>query len=172
MCGLAIDTLWERKDLIVTTATITFIGRPDGLVFFEYVDKEGVLHSEDDPTDNPSYRDGRYMGHSGDISSLIGKTVKIAYNPVSGRIDIDHHLMCYCHIFSYILSVILLCLYWKMKFINQKVLIPKQNSTDIRIFYLKLLTARLLHRHRNCLKATKNQTSEQATEERFIVTVD
>ncbi len=114
VCIFSIQNLWEKKEWLTTTATITFIGKPQGFVFCEYVDKEGVLHSEDDPTHNPSYRDGRYMGHSGGVSSLIGKTIKIAYNPDSGRIEKDHHLMCYCHIFSYILSIVLLCVYRKV----------------------------------------------------------
>ncbi|MDE6088579.1 MAG: hypothetical protein K2G25_09360 [Oscillospiraceae bacterium] len=114
ICGFAIDTLLERKEWLTTTATITFIGKPQGIVFCEYVDNKGVLHSEDDPTDNPSYCDSRYMGHSGDVSSLIGKTVKIVYHPVSGRIEKDHHLMCYYHIFSYMLSIVLLCVYRKV----------------------------------------------------------
>lgn len=113
VCVFSVKILWERRALITATAEITFIGKPQGIVYCTYVDEKGVQHSENDLFGGSYYYDFRYMGHSGDVSSDIGKKVKIAYDPVLRKVQKDHRQMCYCHILSYVMSALLLFIYRK-----------------------------------------------------------
>ncbi|MGN0684004.1 MAG: hypothetical protein ACI4JY_10050 [Oscillospiraceae bacterium] len=73
----------KRNDWIITTAKITFIGTPDGVVFGTFTDYNGMLH-----TDQVMYTDDKFKPASlikgpprYDPKPYIGKTVKIMYNP-------------------------------------------------------------------------------------------
>lgn len=70
----------ERRDRIVTTAEITFIGTPDGSVFGTFTDQNGKVHSEE-----CLYLDGRFQTFLNPVpikpESYIGKTVRIMYDP-------------------------------------------------------------------------------------------
>lgn len=73
----------ERHGWIITTAEITFIGTPDGVVFGTFTDYNGMIH-----TDQAMYIDDKFKPASlikgpprYDPGPYIGKTVKIMYNP-------------------------------------------------------------------------------------------
>lgn len=73
----------KRNDWIITTAKITFVGTPDGVVFGTFTDYNGMVH-----TDQAMYIDDKFKPTSlikgpprYDPEPYIGKTVKIMYNP-------------------------------------------------------------------------------------------
>lgn len=79
----------QRSDWIVTTAEITFVGLPDGVVFGSFTDNNGAVH-----TDWAMYTDAKFkpagLIHGSPIKDpepYIGKTVKIMYDPRALNMD-------------------------------------------------------------------------------------
>lgn len=76
----------ERQDWIITTAKITFIGLPDGIVFGTFTDYNGKVHSE-----YGMYIYGRFQSYFNptpiESESYLGRTVRIMYNP--STIDLE-----------------------------------------------------------------------------------
>lgn len=72
----------ERHDWIITTAEITFIGLPDGLVFGTFTDCNGKVHSN-----HRMYWDGKFERFyaltpwAKDPEPYYGTTVRIMYDP-------------------------------------------------------------------------------------------
>ncbi|MCM1334540.1 MAG: hypothetical protein NC084_02805 [Bacteroides sp.] len=78
-----IATRIGRSDWVVTTAEITFVALPDGLVFGTFEDREGIIRE-----DQALYRDLRFMpkliisgGPIVNPEPYYGKTVRIMYDP-------------------------------------------------------------------------------------------
>lgn len=67
-----------RCGWIITTAKITFIGMPDGIVFGTFTDCDGKVHSE-----QTMYYDDSFQLYfsSVPIESYFGNTVRIMYDP-------------------------------------------------------------------------------------------
>lgn len=83
VCLSCIATRIERRDWIITTAEITFVGLPDGIVFGTFEDFNGTLH-----TDQVLYSDARFQpefiisgGPITDPEPYYGTTVRIMYSP-------------------------------------------------------------------------------------------
>ena len=70
----------ERRGWLITTAEITFIGLPDGIVFGTFTDYNGKVHSE-----YYLYLDGRFQRFLNPMplkpEPYIGRTVRIMYDP-------------------------------------------------------------------------------------------
>lgn len=70
----------ERHEWIITTAEITFVGLPDGLVFGTFSDYNGKVHSE-----HSMYIDGRFQPYFNptpiEPEPYLGSTVRIMYDP-------------------------------------------------------------------------------------------
>lgn len=78
-----IEVRIKRSDWVITTAKITFIGTPEGVVFGTFTDYNGTVHS-----DQVMYIDGKFQPKNlikgtprYDPKPYIGKTVKIMYKP-------------------------------------------------------------------------------------------
>ena len=96
LCKMSFD--YFSMDYKKTNAVITNIISPDGIVYGEFWDNEGVFHS-----DVEMYID--YQGHESDISSHIGEEVTILY-------DIqENECMNYSSFVSTLLFFIFLCLF-------------------------------------------------------------
>ena len=78
MLVFAIKFRIERHEWVITTAEITFVGMPDGLVFGTFTDYNGKVHSE-----NSMYIDGRFQPYfnPAPIEPYLGNTVRIMYDP-------------------------------------------------------------------------------------------
>ncbi len=81
ICHIVIRT--QRNDWIITTAEITFVGTPDGVVFGTFTDYNGMVH-----TNQVMYIDDKFMPIGlikgqprNDPDQYIGKTVRIMYDP-------------------------------------------------------------------------------------------
>lgn len=76
----------ERYKWVITTAEITFVGLPDGVVFGTFTDYNGKVHSE-----YSMYLDGRFQKHFNpipiDYKTYLGRTVRIMYDP--STIDLE-----------------------------------------------------------------------------------
>lgn len=79
----------QRSDWIITTAKITFVGLPDGVVFGSFTDNNSVVH-----TDQAMYTDAKFMPAGlikgpprNDPELYIGKKVKIIYDPKALNMD-------------------------------------------------------------------------------------
>lgn len=70
----------ERRGWLITTAEITFIGLPDGIVFGTFTDYNGKVHSE-----YYLYLDGRFQRVLNPMplkpETYVGRTVRIMYDP-------------------------------------------------------------------------------------------
>ena len=68
----------ERHEWLITTAEITFVGMPDGLVFGTFTDYNGKVHSE-----YGMYIDGGFQLYfnPAPIETYLGSTVRIMYDP-------------------------------------------------------------------------------------------
>lgn len=75
VCLSCIATRIERKDWIVTTAEVTFVGLPDGIVFGTFEDFNGIVHAE-----RVLYQDARFEIVNEDPKSYYGTMVKIMYD--------------------------------------------------------------------------------------------
>lgn len=80
----------QKRNWIKTDATITFIGKPQGVVFGDFTDDKGILHEEE-----ALYSDLRFFGYGGrNVEPYYGKQVKILYKPSTGEIvSYDNLLM-------------------------------------------------------------------------------
>lgn len=76
----------ERHGWVITTAEITFVGLPDGLVFGTFTDYNGKVHSE-----YSMYIDGRFQPYFNptpiEPEPYLGNTVRIMYDP--STIDLE-----------------------------------------------------------------------------------
>lgn len=79
----------ERCGWIITTAEVTFIGLPDGMVFGTFTDYNGQVHSE-----YSMYLDGRFQMHFNptpiEPETYLGRTVRIMYDPSTIDLDETH----------------------------------------------------------------------------------
>lgn len=75
VCLSCIATRIERRDWIITTAEITFVGLPDGIVFGTFEDLNGTLH-----TDQVLYGDAWFQIVNEEPKSYYGTTVRIMYS--------------------------------------------------------------------------------------------
>ena len=76
VCLSCIVTRIERRDWIITTAEITFVGLPGGIVFGTFEDLNGILH-----TDQGLYSDVWFEIVNEEPKSYYGTTVRIMYSP-------------------------------------------------------------------------------------------
>ena len=64
-----------------TTLTVTFIGLPDGNVFGDYTDANGVQHKNE-----PAFIKSSFSGYKTKVEQYYGKTFTILDNPETGLI--------------------------------------------------------------------------------------
>ena len=98
---------WYKTEL-----TITFIGLPDGVVFGDYTDQNGV-----EQVNVSVYYDSSFVGNKTDTDKYIGKVVNIAIDHLSSKI-FDH------------ISALALILLKKEKI---KIIIKRNKDTDKQI---------------------------------------
>jgi len=98
--------IWQTRNWISTTAIVTDITLPDGDILGTYTDENNIIHSN-----VPLYTDFSYQGHRKDASLIIGKTVKIIYNPINKKTDKNYRFYYYL---SIIISILLSCIYRKI----------------------------------------------------------
>lgn len=79
-------TLFKTRNWYRTTATITAIHTPVGIVEGEYEDDKGEIHREERIEQNPRYVNIRAFGPISDPKEHIGDTLRIIYDPESGAI--------------------------------------------------------------------------------------
>lgn len=77
---------YAAKDIKVrnwhkTTLTVTSIGLPEGNVFGDYTDANGVPHQ-----DEPAFIDSSLSGYKTDVEQYYGRTFTILNDPETGRI--------------------------------------------------------------------------------------
>lgn len=79
-------TWFRMRNAYKTECTITFIGLPDGAVFGDFVDADGILHENE-----ALYIDEDFQGHSAKVEQHYGKTITILYDKESGiAVNYDH----------------------------------------------------------------------------------
>lgn len=80
----------ERRSWIITTAEITFIGTPDGIVYGTFTDCNGKVHSE-----HSMYLDGKFQTFlnptAKDPDLYLGDTVRIMYDPSTIALEKRSH---------------------------------------------------------------------------------
>ncbi|MBE6880824.1 MAG: hypothetical protein E7490_08345 [Ruminococcaceae bacterium] len=99
-----IITSIHRQSWIVTTATITFVGLPDGAVIGTYTDINNHTHS-----DVTLYIDFFHKGYHANVDELIGKEVDIIYNPLTGEVDKNSTASYWFSFLLLLLSSLLMC---------------------------------------------------------------
>ena len=79
----------QRRDWIITTAEITFVAYPDGIVCGTFKDIYGIIH-----TDEPLYKSNGFTSTNiirgnpaGDSEQFYGTTIRIIYDPKSINIE-------------------------------------------------------------------------------------
>lgn len=80
-CTFNISTYIHQRNWITTTATITFVGLPDCVVFGTYTDINNHTHS-----DVTLYIEPFYKGDNANVDRLVGKKIDIIYNPLTGEV--------------------------------------------------------------------------------------
>jgi hypothetical protein len=80
-CVFNVIDIIQKKDWVITTAEITFIGLPDGNVFGTFTDINNVVHEE-----VSMYQDYKFtvlgaLKKGVDSEPYIGAKVNITYNP-------------------------------------------------------------------------------------------
>ena len=113
---------WYKTEL-----TITFIGLPDGVVFGDYTDQNGV-----EQVNVSVYYDSSFVGNKTDTDKYIGKVVNLAIDPVSGKI-VDHDSLkkdTLSDVGMFLISALALILLKKEKI---KMLINRNKDTDKQI---------------------------------------
>lgn len=80
MCG-SIGRLIQMRNGEIADCTITFIGLPDGAVFGDFTDSDGVEHANE-----YLYLNGFLQGDSADVEKYYGTHIKILYDKESGEI--------------------------------------------------------------------------------------
>ena len=99
-----IQFLWKTWSWIPATAEITDVLLPDGDIFGTYTGENGVIHE-----DVPLYLDDFQTEHRvKKVERLIGKEVKILYNPETGRTDRDQR--CFAWVSVAVTTVLLVSL--------------------------------------------------------------
>lgn len=95
----------SKKNWISSTATITFIGLPQGTVFGTYTDINGLEH-----TDVALYVDYIYQGSHivSEKYPLINKNVNIVYNLTTNDVDLDYTFFYLFSLLSLLISITLL----------------------------------------------------------------
>ena len=109
-CIHGVSALYQKRDWISGTATVTFIGLPQGTVFGDYTDINGTEHIE-----KALYIDYIYQGRHivNEEYPLYGKSVRILYNLNTGEVDIDNTILHYISVISLIISITLLLIFRK-----------------------------------------------------------
>lgn len=80
MCG-SIGRLIQMRNGEIADCTITFIGLPDGAVFGDFTDSDGVEH-----VNEFLYLNGFLQGDSADVEKYYGTHIKIMYDKESEEI--------------------------------------------------------------------------------------
>ena len=117
----------QTRNWYKTELTITFIGLPDGVVFGDYTDQNGV-----EQVNVSVYYDSSFVGNKTDTDKYIGKVVNIAIDPVSGKI-VDHDRLkkdTLSDVGMFLISSFALILLKKEKI---KMLIKRNKDTDKQI---------------------------------------
>lgn len=104
-----ISRLVQMRSGEIADCTITFIGLPDGAVFGDFTDSDGVEH-----VNEYLYLNGFLQGDSADVEKYYGTHIKILYDKQSGEIinygyTVTSTLVC---AFLTLISVIII---WIMK---------------------------------------------------------
>lgn len=109
LMGRSISRRVQMRNGEIADCTITFIGLPDGAVFGDFTDSDGVDH-----VNEYLYSSGFLQGDSADVEKYYGTHIKILYDKESGEIinygqAVTSTLVC---AFLILISVIII---WIMK---------------------------------------------------------
>lgn len=103
----------QKREWVITTATIYDIGLPDGAVFGTYKDQQGIVHSQE------LYCSTFYQVFDKNIEKYNGKKVKIIYNPNTltdkHKPDIEKYNPYYFSLIALVVSIMFLGLCIKKK---------------------------------------------------------
>ena len=110
-----ISTYMHQRDWATATATITFVGLPDGAVIGTYTDINNHTYS-----DVTLYIDPFINGYHANADGLIGKEIDIIYNPFTGEVTKCNAVYCWLSLFLLILSPLSWCLCVKKPFTHLK----------------------------------------------------
>ena len=119
-CAFNINTYMHQQNWVTTTATITFVGLPDGAVIGTYTDINNHTYS-----DVTLYIDPFYKGYNANVDRLVGKKIEIIYNPLTGEVAKSNTMYYWISLFLFLLSSLSLCLCIKKTFTH---LIKRQNK--------------------------------------------
>ena len=108
MCG-SIGRLIQMRNGEIADCTITFIGLPDGAVFGDFTDSDGVDH-----VDEYLYLNGFLQGDSADVERYYGVHIKILYDKQSGEI-INYGYTVTSTLIGALLILISVIIIWIMK---------------------------------------------------------
>lgn len=80
----------ERRSWIITTAEITFVDKPEGIVYGTFTDCNGKVHSN-----HSMYLDGKFQKFlnisAKDPNPYLGNTVRIMYDPSTIALEEMNH---------------------------------------------------------------------------------
>ncbi len=110
-CAFNINTYMHQRNWVTTTATITFVGLPDGVVIGTYTDINNHTHS-----DVTLYIDPFYKGYNANVDRLVGKKIDIIYNPLTGEVAKSNTVYYWISLFLFLLLSLSLCLCIKKPF--------------------------------------------------------
>jgi hypothetical protein len=71
----------QKKEWVITTAKITFIGLPQGNVYGTFTDIDNVIHESIRMYQDHRFTQVRALKKGADPEPYIGTTTKITYNP-------------------------------------------------------------------------------------------
>ena len=97
-CTFNISTYIHQRNWITTTATITFVGLPGGVVFGTYTDINNHTHS-----DVTLYIEPFYKGDNANVDRLVGKKIDIIYNPLTGEVAKSNTMYYWISLFLFLL---------------------------------------------------------------------
>lgn len=108
LCTVNCVVTFQRKDWIETTAIITSVSLPDGIVNGTFTDSNNIVHD-----DVNLYQDNKYIvigafkkGTNPEL--YIGTETKIVYNPNNGEIEQSNKMKLIIYIIVLIISITLL----------------------------------------------------------------
>ena len=111
LCAFNINTYMHQRNWVTTTATITFVGLPDGAVIGTYTDINNHTYS-----DVTLYIDPFYKSYNANVDRLVGKKIDIIYNPLTGEVAKSNTMYYWISLFLFLLSSLSLCLCIKNPF--------------------------------------------------------
>ena len=80
-CIFNVIDVVQKRDWVITTAKITFIGLPEGNVFGTFPDIDNVIHENVRMYQDHKFTQVRAFKKGADPEPYIGTIVKITYNP-------------------------------------------------------------------------------------------